>query len=50
MKLIIIAVFALIACASAKPKWDLDILGQAQAGAGFATGVVAVPAAGLAGK
>lgn len=41
--------FAVIMCASARPQWDLDILGHGQAAAGFATGVVAVPVAGLGG-
>lgn len=50
MKLFIVVIFALIACALAKPVWDLDIAGHAQAAGGFATGVVAVPVLGLGGK
>lgn len=49
MKLFIFVIFAFIGCALARPQWDLDILGQAQAAAGFGTGVVVVPAFGLAG-
>lgn len=49
MKLFIIVIFAAVVCASARPGWDFDIVGHGQAAAGFATGVVAVPAAGLGG-
>lgn len=50
MKLFIFVVFAFIACAFARPQWDTDVAGQGQAAGGFATGVVAVPVAGLGGK
>lgn len=50
MKLIIFVVFALFACALARPQHDLDLLGHARAAAGFVTGVAAVPIGGLGGK
>lgn len=49
MKLFVFVIFASIACAMARPQWDFDIFGHAQAAAGFATGIVAVPVAGLGG-
>ncbi|XP_037042017.1 glycine-rich cell wall structural protein-like [Bradysia coprophila] len=48
MKFIVLVVLAFIACAMAKPL-DLDLGGHAQAAAGFAVGVVAVPVGGLGG-
>lgn len=41
--------FAWIGCALARPQWDFDLFGHAQAAAGFGTGVVAVPVKGLGG-
>lgn len=49
MKLFIFVIFAAVVCASARPQWDLDFGGQGQAALGFATGVAAVPVAGLGG-
>lgn len=50
MKLFIFVIFTAIVCASARPKWDLDLAGQGQAALGFVVGTVAVPVEGLGGN